>query len=149
MRAILLRVEWVVLCVLSTWCMYAFAQARAVTFGAELLEIQLLVWLLAVGLSLSGGLVSLLPKLHDPEHRAGSVPLLIASHMASSLGAGMLTFFKGNAENVSDWDLAPAIFIAGFAGAWLLEKARMRLFGAEPAPPTEPDRRSGIDRREE
>lgn len=147
MRAILRRVDWWVLCALTLWCAHAFAQARAAAFGDELSAIRPFVWLLAVGLSLAGGLASLLPKLHDPAHRAGSVPLTVASHMAGSFAAGMVTFFKGASSDMSDWDLAPAILIAGFAGAWVLEKARVRLFGDD-GPPPEPDRRSGIDRRD-
>lgn len=146
MRAILRRVDWLALGALSAWCASVFAQVRAASFGAELSQVEPLIWLLVIGLSLAGGMVSLLPKLHDPMHRIGSRPIVIAGHLSGSLVAGLLMFFKGNSEGMNDWDLAIAILIAGFSGAWVLEIARARLFGVDS--PSEPDRRSGVDRRE-
>ena len=146
MRAILLRVEWAVLAALWVICATAYAQTQA--FGQELFSLDLMVWGCVLILSAVGGLASLLPKLHDPLHPVRSVALVVSSHLVGAIAAGLVTFFGAVNVGLSDMEVAASITVAGFAGTWALEKARTKLFGSE-APPLEPERRSGVDRREE
>lgn len=147
MRAILLRVEWLLISGLWSMCAYAYAQARP-AFGQELLQVDLLIWLCVLVLAAIGGITSLVLKLQDPSHPIRSVPLMVAGHLLGSITAGLLAFFQSANGELSDMQVAAAITLAGFAGTWALEKARVKLLGGD-APPPEPDRRSGIDRREE
>lgn len=145
MRAIPRPAETAALIALWTWSAYAYGQRAG--FGTELFRIDGLVWLAVIGLAAVGGLASLLPKLHDPDHPVRSVPLAVASHLAGSIVAGLLTFFKAVDADFSDMEVAASITIAGFVGTWLLEKARVKFFGLDAAQ-SQPERRSGIDRRD-
>lgn len=96
------------------------AWATGITLGTTLTEVPLLAWLMVIILSAVSGLAALLNriKVDTPVN----LPVFVLAHMLGSILAGVLTFFVSEGADLADLAEAPAIALAAYAGAALMDK---------------------------
>lgn len=96
------------------------AWATGITLGTTLTEVPLLAWLMVIILSAVSGLAALLNriKVDTPVN----LTVFVLAHMLGSIVAGVVTFFLSEGADLLDMAEAPAIALAAYAGAALMDK---------------------------
>lgn len=96
------------------------AWATGITLGTTLTEVPLLAWLMVIILSAVSGLAALLNriKVDTPVN----LTVFVLAHMLGSIVAGVVTFFLSEGADLPDMAEAPAIALAAYAGAALMDK---------------------------
>lgn len=98
------------------------------TFGPEMAQIGMDSWMWVVGLSMAGGIVSLLQKIPAPDAVRGSIVRHVLQDLPASLLAGMLTFFMAEGTGLSAMMKAPFITLGGYLGAVAIQYFAKKFF---------------------
>lgn len=96
------------------------AWATGITLGTTLTEVPILAWLMVIILSAVSGLAALLNRIKVDA--PVNLFVFVLAHMMGSLLAGFVTFFMAEGANLPDMAEAPAIALAAYAGAALMDK---------------------------